>query len=78
MVDKVTGNIADTLDWAHALEKRVTNGTKTTICQSAGAGEGVEVIGTGQAGACGHAVDLEEVAPGPAVFQDAQGGHAGK
>ena len=24
-----------TLDWAHALEKRVTNGTKTTICQSA-------------------------------------------
>jgi hypothetical protein len=34
MIDKLTGNIADTSDWAHALEKRVTNGTKTTICQS--------------------------------------------
>jgi hypothetical protein len=24
-----------TLDWAYALEKRVTNGTKATICQPA-------------------------------------------
>ena len=34
MVDKLTGDIADTSDRAHALEKGVSDGTKTTICQS--------------------------------------------
>ena len=34
MVDKLTGDIADTSNRAHALEKRVSDGTKTTICQS--------------------------------------------
>ena len=34
MVDKLTGNIGYPLFWAHALEKRVGDGTETTICQS--------------------------------------------
>ena len=35
MGNKLTGYMGYTLDWAHALEKRVTYGRKTTICQPA-------------------------------------------
>jgi len=33
--NKKTEDMGYTLDWAYALEKRVTNGTKTTIYQPA-------------------------------------------
>ena len=48
------------------------------LAEAARTSQAVEVVGAGQARDVGYAVDLDEVAPGFAVFQHAQDGQCGK